>query len=322
MLRAKDPGYAMVRALERPDGTPSRILSESTVRSKRSLDNPSITDAYILARNEQTVLDIDRVAELAKVPREVAIQHLLDTDAVLRTPGGGYEPADQHLSGNVRKKLAEAQQALAQGEPMQHTADRLTAAIPETVPYFTIEAKLGAPWVGDAAYKSFIGELLGQEPGDTKGIGVQFVGNRWKVTLTDSLRSKPEADLWSHNAFWFDNFIGKAMGNETLRVMDPADKDGGPYFNAAASEEANAKAQALREKFSDWAWADPERKVAFEQAYNQTINAIAKPEFDGSFMDMSGMALRRGEDAFSLRRHQVNAIWRGVIQGRGCSPMR
>ena len=317
MQRADDPGYALVRALERPDGTPSRILSESTVRSKRSLENPSITDAYILARNEQTILDVDRVAELAKLPREAVIQHLVDTGAMLRTPGGGYEPTDQHLSGNVRKKLAEAQQALAQGEPMQHTVDQLTAAIPETVPYFAIEAKLGAPWVGDAAYKAFIGELLGLPPGNTKDIDVQFLGNRWKVTLYPRLNDKPEADLWGHNRFRFDKFISKAMGNETLRVMDPEDRDGGPYFNAQASEEANAKAQALREKFTDWAWADPERKVAFEQSYNQTMNAIAKPKFDGSFMDMSGMALRRGEDPFSLRRHQVNAIWRGVIQGRG-----
>lgn len=317
MERAEDPSYALVRALERPDGTPSRILSQSTVRSKRRLDNPSVTDAYVLARNEQSILNMDRVAELAKVPREVAAQQLLDIGAVLRTPGGGYEPADQHLSGNVRKKLAEAQQALALGEPMQNTVDRLTAAIPPTVPYFTIEAKLGAPWVGDAAYKAFVGELLSLAPGDTAGINVQFVGNRWKVEIEPRLRNKPEAGLWGDDAFRFDNFIGKAMGNETLRVMDPADRDGGPYFNAAASERANAKAQALREKFTDWAWADPERKVAFEHAYNQTMNAIAKPQFDGSFMDMSGMALHRGDDAFSLRRHQVNAIWRGVVQGRG-----
>ena len=47
------------------------------------------------------------------------------------------------------------------------------------------------------------------------------------------------------------------------------------------------------------------------------MNAIAKPKFDGSFMDMSGMALKRGDEPFDMRQHQLNAIWRGVRLGRG-----
>ena len=111
--------------------------------------------------------------------------------------------------------------------------------------------------------------------------------------------------------------IEDAMGNLSVRIMDPKDRDGGPYFNQAATDEVNAKIQGLRERFSDWAWQDAERKIVFEKAYNEVMNAIAKPHYDGSFMDMSGMSLRRGDDPFSLRRHQINAIWRGVIQGRG-----
>jgi N12 class adenine-specific DNA methylase len=316
--RVKDPAYAMVRALERPDGSPAAILSEATVRSRRSLDNPTIADAYVLARNEQAHFDMDRVAQLAGVTREQAEQHLLATNGVLRTPGGGFEPADTYLSGNVRKKLAEAKQALALGEPMQPSVDALAGVIPKDVPYFEIQARIGAPWVGDDAYKAFIGDLLGLAPGQRDGIEVRFAGSRWRVKLTPQLEHTEEAStIWGHPRALFAKIIEAAMGNTPMLIRDPADKDGGPYLNEAATEEVNAKIAALKEKFTDWAWADPERKILFEKAYNETMNAVAKGHFDGSFLDLAGMALKRGNDPFSLRRHQINGIWRGVILGRG-----
>jgi N12 class adenine-specific DNA methylase len=314
----KDPAHPALQSLERPDGEPSRILTEPTIRSKRSLDKPSVAEAYVLARNEQANFDMDRVAELAKTTREKAEAHLLETGAVLRAPGSSFEPADIYLSGNVRRKLLEAKEALANGEDMQASIDALTKALPPTVPYYQVEAKLGAPWVGDAAYKAFIGDLLGLSPEDRNDIHVRFAGSRWKVTFAAQyLNHKPEAtSVWGHHKYPFNKLIMAAMGNNVVQIKSKND-DGDNVFDPKLTEEVNAKIQALREKFQDWAWQDPERKIAFEAAYNDVMNAIAKPQFDGSFMDMSGMALRRGDDPFSLRRHQINAIWRGVIQGRG-----
>lgn len=316
LFKAKDPAFSALSALVRPDGTPSQILSEPTIRSRRSIDNPSVADAYVMARNEKAVVNIDRVAELAKLPRETIEHELLTSGAIMRSPGAGFEPKDVYLSGNVRRKLREAQDALANGEDMQASVDALTNVLPPTVPYHQIEAKFGAPWAGDATYKAFIGDVLGLPADRLDDVRIRFAGSRWRVTFANAAMNRtPEAMQAGHVDYRFDKLVQMAMGN-TLAVIKRRGDDG-EYVDHVATEEVNAKAQALRERFQDWAWADAERKVRLEGTYNDVMNAIAKPHYDGSFMDLSGMALRRGTDPFSLRKHQMDAIWRGVVTGRG-----
>ena len=322
MEHLNDPAYPQLCALEKPDGTPSRILTESITRSPNRNENPSISDAFVLARNEAIHIDLDRVAELAKKPRAEVEQHLVDTGAVLRTPGGGVEAKDIYLSGNVRRKLAEAEQALARGENMQMSVDALKEVLPPTVPYHQIEASLGATWIGDRTYKQFLTELLGLPSHQADDVRIRFAHGRWLVRFDDPhINFRQEAMTHGHErsrwdrAARFDKIMAAAMGNVTIKIYDQ--DDDGAHFNEKVTEEVNAKVQALRERFVDWLWAKPERKIAMEKAYNEIMNAVAKPHFDGSFMDMSGMALRRGEDQFSLRQHQINAIWRGVVMGRG-----
>src|SRR5262249_10119850 len=102
-----------------------------------------------------------------------------------------------------------------------------------------------------------------------------------------------------------------------VKIFDPRDRDGGPYFNPEATAEVNDKIAKVRDEFQAWAWRDAERKVRLEQAYNEITRAIATPHFDGSFLEFPGMALRRGNEPFNLRQHQVNAIWRGIVNRAG-----
>lgn len=314
-----DPGWPILAALQRPDGSPAAILSGPVVRGKRATDNPSVSDAYVMVRNESLNLDMDRIAELVRVPVEQVEKTLLDSGAIYRTPGGGFEPSDSYLSGNTRRKLREAEDAVQRGEPMEASVEALKKAVPANTPYYEIEAKLGAPWVSNKDYQQFIAENLLDLPEDRwPEVEVRFTGGRWSVTLPSRLTETVEAtQTHGHPRYRFDRLLTAAMGNVTPRIMDPADREGGPYYNAKASEEVATRIQEVREKFQDWAWRDAARTVRLEDAFNQSMNAITKPHYDGSFMDMSGMALTRGDDPFDLRRHQINAIWRGVALGRG-----
>lgn len=316
--RVKDPSAAIIEALERPDGTPSRILSEPMVRARKALENPSISDAYVMARNEQKNFDIERVAALAKTTPEEAAAHLIDSGAVLLTPGGGLEAADGYLSGNVRKKMREAEAALANGEPMEPSIEKLKSVMPKHTPYYQIEAKFGAPWASDQVYKDFLADLLGLKGRDKDDVQVRFAGSRWRVGFgNDRINYTPEAQtIHGHPRYPFNKLVMAAMGNRVVRIMDTT-KDGGRVLNQAATDEVNAKIMALRERFVDWAWKSPTRKMELEKSFNENMNAIARTKFDGSFLDMSGMALRRGEDPFSMRQHQLAAIWRGISLGRG-----
>lgn len=319
MDAVEDPFTPALEALERPDGSPSLILTEAVTRANRIGENPSIAEAYVMARNEAMVLDLDRVAELAKKPRAQVEKELLEKKAIYRTPGGGFEAADAYLSGNVRLKLRQAQDAVQRGEPMQDTVKALEGVQPKDVPYFQIEAKLGATWVGEDTYRAFLKDMLGLTDDEAGTVHVRFKRGRWQVVFTNErLMGRPEATTTRGSQHYrFDKLVAAAMGNiaPVIRYRDPVTRS--MVEDRAATEEVNDRIAKLREEFSTWAWRDPERRVRLERGYNEVMNAIGKPQYDGSFLDMSGMALRRGDDPFSLRQHQQNAIWRGVSQGRG-----
>jgi N12 class adenine-specific DNA methylase len=315
-IKAGDPFAASLEALERPDGSPSRVLTEPTVRSIKKLENPTVRDAFVLTRNEGLVVDLDKVAELAKKPVADVERELLGSGAIYRTPGGGYEVADVYLSGNVRRKLREALAAQEEGETgLDDTVAALRGVLPKDVPYFQIEAQLGATWVPNDDYRAFIAEMLGVPASDA--IDVKFSAGSWKVRFSNrSYNQRPEAQAtWGYDRYNFDKLLTAAMNNQSIKIFD-ATQDG-PVFNETASKEANEKATRVREEFKAWAWRDPERRVRFEKDYNEVMNAMAEPRFDGAFLEFPGMALRRGDDPFSLRKHQIDAIWRGVANGRG-----
>ncbi|MBP8282613.1 MAG: hypothetical protein KAX46_01650, partial [Chromatiaceae bacterium] len=332
LKRLEDPFYPSLMALERErDGviTPMPILERSVMRRPARLDNPSIRDAYVLARNQGLVLDMDAVATLAKVTPEAAAKELIEAGAVFRTPAGSYEPADVYLGGNVRRKLREAQAAAEQGEDMAHNIAELEKVIPPDVPYFNVEARLGAQWVAPRFYRDFVAQELLGNPELAEGLELEWRINRWVVRPEDAARNLPAAVRWrtieARNAegeivdremIPFRQLVETAFNNGTMRFTYK-DEDGNTVVREALSAAANEKAGAIREAFEEWIWKEPERKVALERDYNEVMNAIANPRFDGSFLAFEGMALQRGDNDFNLRSHQSNAIWRGLVQGAG-----
>jgi N12 class adenine-specific DNA methylase len=315
LKKVNDPFYPSLAALEMPDGSPSAILSKPTIRAKRRLDKPTVRDALVLARNESIYLSMDRVAELSGVPVDEAAKELIDAGAIFKTPDGNYEVSDVYLSGNVRRKLREAQDAADQGVDMKRNIEALTDVLPQDVPYFNIEPKLGATWIRPEQYGEFIAHLLGVKPSDD--IQVRWAVNRWKVSFHDkSLNNKPEATTtWGHTGVKFDKLLNAAMGNVAVKVQYK-DEDGNLQTDEVATAEANNKAQQIREEFANWLWSDPVRKIEMERTYNEVMNAIALPKYDGSFLSFEGMALQRGDSPFNLRKHQIDAIWRGLANGR------
>lgn len=319
MKRVKDSFAPALLSLERPDGTPAAILSRSTMRGAPALESVSVADAYALNRNQTTALDMEAVAEAAGVTVEDAIDELLDRGAVLRIPGGSVEPKDTYLSGNVRRKLREVLGAIETGETeLAATADALRAVQPSSVPYFDIEARLGAPWVRADDYRQFAADLIGLPKIGADQMDVRTVGGSWKVTFKDkALNRRPEARSgYGLGAYPFSRLLEAAMGNRTI-TLRTKDEDGKDVVDEARTAEANAAATKIRERFQEWIWEDAERTADLESAYNDMMRGIADPQYDGDFLTFPGMALQRGEQSFNLRKHQRDAIWRGIYNERG-----
>jgi N12 class adenine-specific DNA methylase len=322
----KDPYYFALASLE-INGKPARILREATLRGRKKMANPSVREAFVMARNESMDVNLATIAKLSGKSEAAVAAELEQADAIFKTPAGNYEVADIYLSGNVRRKLREAQDAQANAPAGQATPDfarniaALERVLPKTVPYFKIEAKLGAPWVKAEHYHDYVARLLGlTRDADKAGVDVAMVNGSWKVKFTDkSLNNRPEAVAqWGtgYRGASLDKMLTAAMNNRSITIKTP-DADGNLQVDEAATKEVSEKLVKLREEFGNWIWKDVERRVWLEQNYNEVMNAIATPRFDGSFLEFNGMTLRRGEDPFSLRQHQVNAVWQGLVNGRG-----
>ena len=306
-----DAYYYSLAALE-VNGKPAEILKRSVVRGADTLKNPTVSDAFVVERNKTAIPSLSNIAKLANVSEDQARAELIAKGAIYVLPNGDIMPSDMYLSGNVRLKLEEAQNAVAEGNTdLQRNLDALKEIIPEDIPYFNIEAKMGATWVPLSDYEKYIAHMLGMT--DTTGITVTFPNGKWKVKLDPIAARRTEAKTNYGTVYKsFQTVASAALSNQTITVKYK-NEDGSESVDIEATEEVNERISKIKEDFATWLWSDPERRVQLEKEYNHTFNAWATPKYDGSFMSMQGMALSLGNGPFNLRQHQQNAIWRAIV---------
>ena len=312
--KMEDAYYYSLAALEN-NGKPAEILKRSVVRGAAALQNPTVADAFVVERNKSAAPSLANIAKMAQVSEDQARAELLAKGAVYVLPNGDVMPSDMYLSGNVRLKLEEAQNAVAEGNAdLQRNVDALKEIIPEDIPYFNIEAKMGATWVPLSDYEKYIANMLGMT--DSNGITVTFPSGKWKVKLDPIAARRTEATTnYGSKYKSFQTVVSAALSNQNITVKYK-NADGSESVDVQATEEVNEKISKIKEDFATWLWSDPERRVQLEKEYNHAFNAWATPKYDGSFMSMQGMALSLGNGPFNLRQHQQNAIWRAIVNRR------
>lgn len=314
LRKIDDPFYPAMAALT-VNGKPSDILTKSTIRGARGIENPTAQDAYVLARNKSVEPSLSEIAALAGKSEDQVRAELVKSGAVFEAPNGDVVPSDIYLSGNVRQKLREAQAALDDGnKAMERNVAELKKVIPEDVPYFNIESQLGATWVPAKAYAEYVAHMLNRP--SAAGIEATFLNGRWKIRLPDGANHSTEARTGFGTEYYpFSKLVNAAFTNQTVKIRRK-DSDGNEYVDTEATDEANARIGDIRTKFGEWLWSDPERRASLEAEYNESRNAYATPKYDGSFLSFEGMALSLGRGPFNLRQHQVNAIWRALVNRR------
>lgn len=314
LRKIDDPFYPALAALT-VNGRPAAILRKSTMRGAPEIKNPSPQDAYVLSRNKSVNPSLSEIASIVGKPEDEVRVALVDSGAVFELPSGDIVPSDIYLSGNVRQKLREAKAALADGNAaMQRNVDELAKVVPEDIPYFNIESQLGATWVPAKAYAEYVAYMLNRNSADD--IEATFLNGRWKIRLPAGTNNAVEANTgFGNREYPFTKLVNAAFTNQTIKIRRK-DSDGNEYVDTEASASVNASIADMRAKFGEWLWSDPERRAAIELEYNEARNAYSTPKYDGSFLGFQGMALSLGSGPFDLRQHQVNAIWRGIVNRR------
>ena len=319
---ADDSSYYLLCALEVIDEN-GKLKSKADMFSKRTIKpHKAVTsvdtasEALAVSISEKACVDMEYMEQLTGKPREELAEEL--KGVIFRLPEPvpeGEQPryvtADEYLSGNVRKKLRQAQLAAQQDPSFGINVEALAAAQPKDLDASEIEVRLGATWIDKKYIQQFMYETFDTPFYMRHGsiqVNYSSYTAEWQITGKTYLSKN---DVAAYTTYGTDRanayrLLEDALNLRDIRIYDTIeDVDGREkrVLNAKETTLAAQKQQAIRDAFKDWIWQDPTRRQTLVRQYNEEMNATRPREYDGSHITFGGM-----NPAITLREHQLGAI--------------
>jgi N12 class adenine-specific DNA methylase len=315
-----EPELLFLKALEydvaQQDGVTSArkapLFSEATVRPVPRVVEGSMTadEALIRCLDELGRVDIGRIAQLSGETESDSAAAL--QGRIYRLPeSDSFVTADEYLSGNIRTKLAAAEQAVESDPQFAPNAEALRAMLPAPLTPGQIAVKFGAPWVPEDIYVDFVCTLIPSFYGYYSGRGkITYVRKLAKWVVADeafSRRSHAATVEWGTGRIHAIDIIEKGLNNQTPAIYDET-QDGGRVLNQKETLLAREKLERIKESWAKWIWEDAGRTERLCQIYNELFNSSRRRDFSGAHLSLPGIntTVLRGGD---LAAHQKDAVW-------------
>ena len=318
---ADDSSYYLLCALEvlDEDGRLERkadMFTKRTIKPHEAVTTvDTASEALAVSISEKACVDMAYMEQLTGKTGEELADEL--RGVIFRVPGQTepdgtphYVTADEYLSGNVRRKLRQAQRAAEQDPAFAVNVEALTAAQPKDLDASEIEVRLGATWIDKEYVQQFMYETFDTPFYLQRSIEVHYTPftAEWQISGKNVVGQNNVAAYSTYgtsraNAY---KILEDSLNLRDVRIYDTVeDADGKErrVLNAKETTLAAQKQQAIRDAFRDWIWRDPERRQALVRQYNEEMNATRPREYDGSHIVFGGM-----NPAITLREHQKNAI--------------
>lgn len=325
-----DDDYQLLSALENEDkehGTFSKadIFEHNTVKPKTIAEHvETAQEALIISISEKAKVDFEYMSELCGMDKDSMIADLKGQIFRLPQAEEKYVTSDEYLTGNIRKKIAELNNA-PEGMDVSENRAALEKAIPTRVEAKDISVKLGSHWIAPDYIKQFICEKFNPDWTVRNEMTVQYskAAGEWKIEDVNAASKKnyTATNVFGTHRMHAYKILEGILNNSDLQVKDhKKDENGydmrddkGNYILVVNQEETKAVRQVanlIKSEFQDWIFKDPERREALVQKYNEVYNSIRHREYDGSHLNFSGM-----NKDITLKEHQKNAVARGLYGG-------
>lgn len=333
---SEDVSYNLVAGLEKSyDKT--KLLAKSDIFTKRTIVPPKAVDhvdtaleALTLSVAEKARVDFAYMSGLTGMTEDELKRDL--TGAIFKIPHteNEYQTASEYLSGDIRKKLCEAEEIAEYDPDFNINVSALKQAMPEPLKAGDIDIKLGAAWLDPKYYEQFMYELL-QTPAYQRSdspsarwnksaiVGVEYSvhANSFHVSNKSSDRSVLATQKYgSHKMNAYDIFehllnLQEPKVYKTIEVPDGlGDTKEKRVVDIDATRVVQRKADDIRKAFKAWIFKDPQRREAIVEKYNELFNSIRPREFDGSALSFPMMT-----SDIKLHDHQKNAIAHAMFGG-------
>ena len=321
---ADDSSYYLLCSLEVLDDEDKTKLkgkadmfTKRTIRQRQSVTSvDTAAEALALSIGEKARVDMAYMSQLTGKSEDDLIDEL--NGVIFLDPVyGDWQTADEYLSGNVRQKLREAENAAVDSPGYLPNVEALRAAQPKDLDASEIEVRLGATWIDKKYIQQFMFELLEPPLYARRSLEVNYseFTAEWNISGKNSI---PYNDINARMTYGTDCANAYKILEDTLNLRDVRiydtvrDADGKEkrVLNSKETTLAQQKQQAIKEAFRDWIWRDPDRRRELVQLYNERFNSTRPREYDGRHLIFPGM-----NPEITLREHQLNAIAHDLYGG-------
>ena len=312
---AEDSSYYLLCSLEELDEDKNLkrkadMFTRRTIRAHEAVTSvDTASEALALSISEKACVDMEYMSKLTGKSQEELINELNGV-IFLNPVRGEWQTADEYLSGNVRQKLREAEQAAQDSPGYLPNVEALRQAQPRDLDASEIEVRLGATWIDPSYIREFMWETFETPFYQQRMIDVTYSAftAEWNIRNKNAVSYSNIAAYMTYgteraNAY---KILEDTLNLRDVRIYDTKhDADGRErrVLNSKETTLAQQKQQAIRDAFRDWIWRDPDRRHTLVARYNELFNSTRPREYDGSHITFAGM-----NPEIRLREHQLNAV--------------
>ncbi|HEY9208653.1 MAG TPA: hypothetical protein VIP31_06380 [Acidovorax sp.] len=306
-----DPDYTLVAALEKVNDDTGEI-TQSAFLTQRVLGKPAAaqistpTDALLSVLNDTGEVNMAAIAHRLGLSEDEAAEAL--GSAVYMDPEGSWTTADEYLSGNVKRKLQVAREAVKADRRLERNVTALEAAQPEPKTPSQINASMGMNWIPGEVYAQFLKE--------TTGVSANVQWNdrtkQWIVQEMDGGKTMAATADWGTGSRNATDLLEHALTGRPVRVTAAVGTgaDRKTVFDATATEAANDKLEKLKDEFQSWIWRDADRTDALVRSFNDKFNTTVPRTFDGRHLTLPGTS-----KTYNIFDHVKRGAWRIIQSG-------
>ena len=312
---AEDSSYYLLCSLEELDEDKNLkrkadMFTRRTIRAHEAVTSvDTASEALALSISEKACVDMEYMSKLTGRSQDELINEL--NGVIFLDPvRGEWQTADEYLSGNVRQKLREAEQAAQDSPGYLPNVEALRQAQPRDLDASEIEVRLGATWIDPSYIREFMWKTFETPFYQQRMIDVTYSAftAEWNIRNKNAVSYSNIAAYMTYgteraNAY---KILEDTLNLRDVRIYDTKhDADGRErrVLNSKETTLAQQKQQAIKDAFRDWIWRDPDRRHTLVARYNELFNSTRPREYDGSHITFAGM-----NPEIRLREHQLNAV--------------
>ncbi|MBM7070865.1 DEAD/DEAH box helicase family protein [Shewanella sp. 202IG2-18] len=264
-----------------------------------SADN--VDDAVNFSMKEKGVVDVAYIADLMGKSKIEAKKLLTEGDKpyLLQDPeSGNYVFVDDYLSGNVKAKLAAAENA-----GLDKNAELLKTALPKDKTTEQVKPSIRATWMDEGVFESFLSAL---------GVNANVSVDRSIGSIKILKHSAADKTTLANQ---FNNGIGLSVSKlfehaatgKALVIYDRIDAKTS-VKNDKKTSQANVLVNKLADLFTTWSNSNPDIKKQITDNFNDRVNTHTVRKFNGRlYLQTVGM-----NPEIDMRKTQLDGALRMI----------